>query len=226
MKLCKLDTVDMVGHMNTEASSLADYTLFLDDISLTKGRMPENDYEVIVNKSNQYQMKLNKTIDKKVNGTKLKVVGYYDSKTNKQTYLVNNATIKYNLINQNIGLMIYPKDKEEALITLKNDYNIDAQDKYETEKKEYINEQTDSIKSGVIFASVILIISLVEIYLIERSSFLSRIKEVGILRAIGLKRIDIYKMFAGEILAITTLVSIKFQQNSPISVIIIMAISV
>ena len=38
-----------------------------------------------------------------------------------------------------------------------------------------------------------------------RSSFLSRIKEVGIYRAIGMKRLDIYKMFIGEIIAITTL---------------------
>ena len=41
-----------------------------------------------------------------------------------------------------------------------------------------------------------------------RSSFLSRVKEVGIYRAIGVKKIDIYKMFFGEIFAITTLASI------------------
>ena len=38
-----------------------------------------------------------------------------------------------------------------------------------------------------------------------RSSFLSRIKEVGIYRAIGVKKSDIYMMFGGEILAITTI---------------------
>ena len=37
-----------------------------------------------------------------------------------------------------------------------------------------------------------------------RSSFLSRIKEIGVLRAIGVKKLDIYRMFLGEILAITT----------------------
>ena len=41
-----------------------------------------------------------------------------------------------------------------------------------------------------------------------RSSFLSRIKEVGIYRAIGVKKKDIYKMFTGEIITITTLASI------------------
>ena len=38
-----------------------------------------------------------------------------------------------------------------------------------------------------------------------RSSFLSRIKEIGILRAIGVKKGDVIRLFLGEIIAITTL---------------------
>ena len=53
-----------------------------------------------------------------------------------------------------------------------------------------------------------LIISLVEIFLMIRSSFLSRVKEIGIYRAIGVKKCDIYKMFSGEIIAISTLASV------------------
>ena len=41
-----------------------------------------------------------------------------------------------------------------------------------------------------------------------RASFLSRIKEVGTLRAIGLKKKDIYRMFTGEILVITFLTAV------------------
>ena len=44
--------------------------------------------------------------------------------------------------------------------------------------------------------------------MIVRSSFLSRVKEVGILRSIGVKRKDIYKMFMGEILSITLISSV------------------
>ena len=40
-----------------------------------------------------------------------------------------------------------------------------------------------------------------------RASFLSRIKEVGIYRAIGVKKRDIYAMFSGEIIAITLIAS-------------------
>ena len=53
-----------------------------------------------------------------------------------------------------------------------------------------------------------LVISLIEVILMVRSSFLSRIKEVGIYRAIGVKKSDIYKMFMSESFAITTLASV------------------
>ena len=65
----------------------------------------------------------------------------------------------------------------------------------------------DSLNSKLLFSGIILVVSLVEIFLMIRSSFLSRVREVGILRAIGFKRRDIYKMFGGEILAITLLAS-------------------
>ena len=185
-----------------------DYNLYLDDITLTKGRMPTGDYEVIVNESNQYEMKLNKTIKTKVNGVELKVVGYYTSKTNKQSYLVNNNTVKYNVISQNENLMIYPKDESKLMDTFTNDYNLRIVNQYEEEKKEFLRYEQANMISSLIFAGIILFISLVEIYLMMRSSFLSRIKEVGILRAIGVKKIDIYRMFLGEILVITTCASI------------------
>lgn len=190
------------------AASVKDYNLYLDDITITKGRFPENDYEVIVNKSNQEEMKLNKTIKNEVNGKQLTVVGYYDSKSNKQEYLVNNNTVKYNVISSKNGFTIYPKDKEKVLDTFRYDYQLNIIDRYEKDKQNYIEQKNDEIRSAVIFATVILAISLVEIYLMIRSSFLSRIKEIGVLRAIGVKKKDIYRMFLGEILSITTIASV------------------
>ena len=190
-----------------EEEKVQDYNLYLDDITLTKGRKPTEDYEVIVNKSKQEEMKLNKTIDTKVNGVELKVVGYYDSKTDRQDYLVNNNTVKYDLINKKEGMMIYPKDEIGALNKLKGEYNLNIRNRYEKDKEEYIKNQKQKMVSSIISAGIILAISLVEIYLMIRSSFLSRIKEVGVLRAIGVKKADIYRMFFGEILVITTISS-------------------
>lgn len=189
-------------------TSVRDYNLYLDDITITKGRLPQNDYEVIVNKMNQSEMKLNKPINVEVDGKKLTVVGYYDSKSNKQEYLVNNNTVKYNVISNNNGFMIYPKDKYSVMNEFENEYHLNIIDRYEKDKQNYIKSKTAEIKSAVIFAGVILAISLIEIYLMIRSSFLSRIKEIGVLRAIGVKKKDVYRMFIGEIISITTIASL------------------
>ena len=56
---------------------ILDYKM-VSGIKITKGRLPENDYEVIVDKQNEFMYPLNKKIDVKVNDTKLTVVGYYE----------------------------------------------------------------------------------------------------------------------------------------------------
>lgn len=204
-------TFGMGIYTNQEDSSdtsVRDYNLYLDDITITKGRLPQNDYEVIVNKMNQGEMKLNKPINVEVDGKKLTVVGYYDSKSNKQEYLVNNNTVKYNVISKNNGFMIYPKDKYSVMNEFENEYHLNIIDRYEKDRQNYIKSKTAEIRSAVIFASVIIAISLIEIYLMIRSSFLSRIKEIGVLRAIGVKKKDVYRMFIGEIISITTIASL------------------
>lgn len=130
--------------------------------------------------------------------------GYYESKTNKQNYFVNNNTVKYKIINEQSGVMIYPKNEAEVINKIKNEDNKNIFNRYEQDKETYIKSKKESVTSGIIFAGIILAISLVEIYLMMRSSFLSRIKEIGVFRAVGVKKIDIYKMFVGEIIAITT----------------------
>ncbi len=191
-----------------DESTVKDYNLFLEDIKITKGRLPENDYEVIINKSKEEEIELNKTIKTEVNSKQLTVVGFYESKTNSQNYLVNLNTVKYDIISKAKNFLVYPKDKQTALNIFKNEYHLNTIDVYEKAKKDYIQETKERIKSSVIFAGSILAISLVEIYLMMRSSFLSRIKEIGVLRAIGIKKQDIYKMFVGEILSITTIASL------------------
>ncbi len=190
-------------------AEVLDYELLLDDIKVTKGRLPENDYEVIINKSNQGIQKLNKTLKEvKVNEKELKVVGFYESKTNRQDYLVNASTIRDNVISKNTGAMVYTEDKEGVVNTLRYEYGKNAKDCYERDKTAYLEAKKEEMRSAIIFAAIIFAVSLVEIYLMIRSSFLSRIKEIGVYRAIGVKKTDIYRMFMGEILAITTVASL------------------
>lgn len=175
-------------------------------ITLTKGSLPVNDYEVIVNENMKDMYPLDKSIDKKVGDNKLKVVGYYKS-VNESGLLVSENTIKNRLILTSDKFVISSSDKDSTISELKTSkYNV--VDTYKDSLSNYKRSIEESNRNKIIYSSVIVIISLIEIYLIVRSSFLSRVKEVGILRSIGVKRKDIYKMFMGEILSITLISSV------------------
>ncbi len=184
-----------------------DYLLVKDKITLKKGYYPTNDYEVMVNINYRDSYPLKKEINKKINGKKLKVVGYYDSPTNMEILLVSNNTIKYYLIETTSDIIIYPKNKDLVMNNFREN-NINIKDTYTYSKENYIKNIKESIISKLVFAFIVLLISLIEIYLMIRSSNLSRIREIGIYRAIGMKKRDIYKMFLGEIIAITTMASL------------------
>ena len=181
-------------------SNYANYETY--DYTLKKGRVPSGDYEVLVNYDLKDLYELNKNIDTKINGKKLKVVGYYVTKNNDNNILiVNSKMITYTLFDNNSTMTLATDNKDELVSKLQEkDYN--AINSYDKNKNDYIKENKASVNSIIVFTSVILAISLIEIYLMIRSSFLSRIKEVGIYRAIGVKKSDIYKMFASEIMAI------------------------
>lgn len=194
-----------IGDENT--TLYLDYQLIDDQIELKKGRLPSNDYEVLVNISHEYEMPLNKETTLKINDTKLTVVGYYYSKTGMDSYLVNNNMIKYNYITSASSIMIYSNNKDKTIDELRK-LKLNIKDTYQDSKNTYLRNRKEATRNNIIVSAIILGISLIEIFLMIRSSFLSRIKEIGILRAIGVKRIDIYKMFVGEIIAITTLTSV------------------
>lgn len=181
-------------------SNYANYKTY--DYTLKNGRVPSGDYEVLVNYDLKDLYELNKNIDTKINGKKLKVVGYYVTKNNDNSILiVNSKMITYTLFDNNSTMTLATDNKDELVSKLQEkDYN--AINSYDKNRNDYIKENKASVNSIIVFTSVILAISLIEIYLMIRSSFLSRIKEVGIYRAIGVKKSDIYKMFASEIMAI------------------------
>lgn len=188
-------------------ADVLDYNLKSSEVEKEKGNWPVNDYEVMVNEKNKEDMIIGKTIPKKINGKKLKVSGYYSDTNDSDFMLVNNNTVKYDVIKKTSDITISPKDKSAVMSQFKAD-KINVKDTYVESSKEYRKEMWSSIFSTLVMAGVILAISFVEIFLIIRASFLSRVKEVGVYRAIGVKKGDIYKMFMGEILAITTMASL------------------
>jgi ABC-type lipoprotein export system ATPase subunit/ABC-type antimicrobial peptide transport system permease subunit len=201
------ETYDDTADGDKTAKIIYDYQTYDAEYTVKKGRLPENDYETIVPLSMSEQMPLNKEIDVKVNDRKLKVVGYYESPENVQSYLVNQNTIKYLMIAEAGGFSVAPADRDSAVEALRSQ-NINVRGSYDAEREAYLSDRSDNTRSTIILGIIMLAISLIEILLMTRSSFLSRIKEIGIYRAIGVKKTDIYKMFLGEIVAITTVSSV------------------
>lgn len=195
------------NYIEESTTGIIDYDLYKEKIELKEGKYPTEDYEIIVNIDNKDSMKLDKEIDQKINDRKLKVVGYYFSSDGYDFYLTNTSTIKYSLILSSKNMTIYAKDKESAIDEFRN-YNLNIKDSYDLSKSEYKESLKEQNKNTLIVSSIMIIISLIEMYLMSRSSFLSRIKEIGTYRAIGVKKKDIYKMFYGEIFAITTIASL------------------
>lgn len=197
----------LYNHEEDETDGMQDYGLFQNKIIIKEGRLPENDFEVMVNISEKESSPLNKEISKTINGIKLKVVGYYDSEDDINKLLVNHNMITRLVIDKSKNLTVYADDKEKIIKDFENN-KLKARDSYEYSKDLYIKSRETTTKATLISSFVVLMISLIEIILMLRSSFLSRIKEVGIYRAIGLKKKDIYIMFSGEIIAITTIASV------------------
>ena len=183
---------------------LLSYDIISPKVTLKEGRIPTNDYEAIININQKEDYKIGKKLDTKVAGTPLTVVGYYDSPDNYDYILTNENTIKYNNITTLSNYVIYTSNKENTVEAF-HAKNLNIKDSYESSKEAYKKEMSSHTKNVIIASLITLIISLIEIFLMTRASFLSRIKEIGILRAVGVKRSDIYKMFIGEIIATTTL---------------------
>lgn len=202
-------TEDYYDTIMTDNSTYKDYNG--SNITIKKGRLPENDYEVAINYSNynpySNEYKLGKEINNKINDRKLILVGFYESSKNESTYYVNNNMINILNIGNLKNFTIYPKDKKAFTKELDN-MEIKYKNTYTSSKEAFKKRQIKQTRSSIIIACVLLAISFLEIYLMIRSSFMSRIKEIGTMRAIGVKKTDIYKMFSNEIIAISIISAI------------------
>lgn len=198
-----------MGEGTGEEEKIVSYDLVKDneEVTIFSGYAPEGDDEALVSLDKQYEVGLGSTLDVKVNGKKLTVCGFYENKRGGNAIYVSPKTAEYNLISEAKEITLSPKDKQATFDRLSAE-EVKVTDNYARDRKNYIDSITQQIMATLLVAGILLLISLIEMYLMLRSSFLSRIKEVGVLRAIGLKKKDVYKMFLGEIIAMTSLTAI------------------
>ena len=131
-------------------------SLFKDKITITKGREPTNDYETIVNISNEESMKLNKEISTKIGERKLVVVGYYSSADEINNYFVNTNTIETSLIFKTKKLTIYTDNKTKTIENFRNNYEINIYDNYQKDRENYIASNAKSNNIMLASATIVL----------------------------------------------------------------------
>lgn len=199
---------DEEGGDAIRSGKVKDIALAGNDISIKKGKAPSGLYETVINIDNEYEYPIGKTVPVKMAGHKLKVTGYYSSNSvDEDTYYVAAKTIRRDFVKKQKNFTVYAEDTAKVKsIFDKQSVTFKVNDS--RDKSAYIHERRDQLSSSALVAGIIMLISLIEMFLMLRSSFLSRIKEVGTLRAIGLKKRDIYRMFTGEILVITMLTAV------------------
>ena len=105
-------------------------------ITLKEGKIPQNNYEVIVNIKNKYEMPIGKEINYKINNTKLKVVGYYFSEDNYDFLLANKDTIVYSYIENSNNFLI----SLYILISVSLSFITNSNLKYENEFTDFSDE--------------------------------------------------------------------------------------
>ena len=177
------------------------------NLHIVKGEAPTKDFEVLVPEALKDEVAIGKPINVKVKGNYLIVTGYYhDDRKGGGLYVTDN-TYFINVISKYKTLTISTKNKAALIESLKGS-DVRVIDVYKENKQSYVNSISKNIWKTIAVSSVIVFVSLIEMYLMLRASFLSRIKEVGVLRAIGLKKGDIYRMFTGEVIAITLITAL------------------
>ena len=190
------------------SGKVMDLDLARNQISIKKGAKPAAVYEAIINAEYEEEIAIGSRLSTKVAGHKLKVVGYYTSDSAEEdTHYVHADTIKADYISKQKEFVAYAPNTKK-LKSLLDNQGLSAKVNDSRDRRAYINTRRNQLTSALIVAGIIMLISLIEMFLMLRSSFLSRIKEVGTLRAIGLKKKDIYRMFAGEILVISFITAI------------------
>ncbi len=185
--------------------SVMNYEKWVDKISLIEGDYPVNDFEILLNKNSSTVVKVGDMVDpygcNDCDNKILKVSGFYDSNA-VQSVLYSPKTIEYLSLYRLESMYFEVKDKEDFI---KKHSEIRWRDLTKTDESVFIANRMDGLLSSIRTSITVIIFVLVEIFFVLRTSLLSRVKEIGIYRSIGVRKLDIYKMFLGEVF---TLVSV------------------
>jgi len=107
--------------------------------------------------------------------------------------------------NYKAAISLYSLDKNATILKLEQ-LELIGKDIYDQQYEQY-KSYTFSIVQYT-FSIIILLASLIFLYFIMRSSLISRVYEVGVYRALGVKKSNVYRLFTSEIILVTLFTSV------------------
>ncbi len=140
------------------------------------------------------------------------VVGVYDA-PDSTSYMMSEPSFEYGLFNRDFldsdSFTLYTSDKSDGeTFLMAENLTRGFNNLYDDQLQSARNDRMTSFSGLFVFAIISMAASALSFYFIIRSSMLKRIYEIGVYRALGVKRLDITKMFWFEILIITTFSSL------------------
>ena len=192
---------------NDEEVKINDLNLTADDVIVS-----QDIYENFII-PNEEELMLFDSLDSKIYNVK----GYIKNDIEKDNLIYQNIyhtvfisdEVSQNLVKEFISIsnrfMIINSDIDEYIdeadslnINVKNAKDILYENYYENNQKDY---------SSIVFNLLILLASLIFLYFIIRTNMISRIYDIGVYRALGVKKRNVYKIFLIQTLFLTTISS-------------------
>lgn len=185
---------------STSATTYVD----LDGVTQTMASAVLAGDEIIVSQ-NIYNEETDKVLTLFNGQVDLNIVGYIPATTLGQVILSNQGIMEVS--HQIMRLEMYQlkllSTNKEATITMLASKGFVGTDSYEVNKAYFQLSTTQSTVALLTFTGIVLAAALVFLYFTMRSSLIARIYEVGVYRALGIKKLDVYKIFAAEVVWIT-----------------------
>ncbi|MFW5894699.1 MAG: ATP-binding cassette domain-containing protein [Bacillota bacterium] len=199
--------------LNIDSENFIGYEMFEDDLDVLAGTTPEDPDEIMVHASTVNDPD---AIDfteetREIGGTTFDVVGVYDLEghdleTNKSVALEEAIeTLGFDAWGSSV--FFYTEDRE----AFKAEHDLSEGTLIDEYEQSYRDEETARrmTSRGLMFFSIVTLVGTAgAFYFIIRSSMMRRIYEIGVYRSLGVKRLDIIKIFLLEIVLMTTVSSL------------------
>ncbi|AUD63215.1 hypothetical protein BK010_06285 [Tenericutes bacterium MO-XQ] len=179
------------------------------DETLVAGVLPEDD-QVLISTNLYLQMFGNSNytteLPKAMPGSDLEISGVFTEFDDVSYVIPNSVMLDLRVEAQDTSRLMIYSDDPDALKTALEDImnNITVKDIYDEALTEAKEARAEVIVPTSITAGVLIGISMIGFYFVIRSSLISRIYEVSVYRALGVKKNDIFVSFLLEIFVLTS----------------------